>query len=595
LAVTSAATHNIHFGVGGQPNDAVHLNSGMHYSWTVHVISTDGVSQLSPVATFSTGIFAPTGGTHTGWTGQFIGMGSSNSSALAPWFRKTFEMPPTPASGPASGPASAPALLYVASVGFCEVTVNGHAVTDGVLLPSISYLPGRVLYRTYDIQAFLNPGANNTIGLWASSGWSQYESFQWAIPLQYKTTPLVSAELHIHQQVVVATDTTWEVQQSTTSHLGNWGDGGFGGDFVDTTLDVPGWDTPAVALASPWLEKATLYPLATNITLSADVMEPTRKHSKVLPLSIEVETVDHDNANAVGCGNVTVTMTEVYTGWFEIKNLQALPHSTIHFYVSSTSGVASEYSMVDGLKLDGSGVGDFRMRFSYHEIHFITIEGLATPPVPTDVVGWRLSVGLENTGAFTSSNALQNKIYDTTVNNYLGLTTGGQTVDCPHRERRGYGGDGHTSYQFALANFQVNAYFTKWARDFSDVQQPNGDIPHTAPTVSGGGGPAWSGFVVTLPWEVFRTYGDTSLLRAMYSTMQQQLSFYTTKTQASDGLLHAWDTSKWDFLGKGHFCVAGECCISVQPNLVLVCVCVVCCLLCVVCCVLFVVIVCCFV
>ena len=86
-----------------------------------------------------------------------------------------------------------------------------------------------------------------------------------------------------------------------------------------------------------------------------------------------------------------------------------------------------------------------------------------------------------------------------------GLTTGGQTVDCPHRERRGYGGDGHTSYEFALANFGVGAYFTKWMRDFADVQTPDGNVPHTAPTVSGGGGPAWSGFVVTMPWQVYKT------------------------------------------------------------------------------------------
>jgi hypothetical protein len=97
------------------------------------------------------------------------------------------------------------------------------------------------------------------------------------------------------------------------------------------------------------------------------------------------------------------------------------------------------------------------------------------------------------------------------------------TVDCPHRERRGYGGDGHTScvhmlyhqcshgrqfshswkcllqcitlmslttvlqnfsvfvflfslhrYQFALANYPVGAYFNKWTRDFADVQGVSG-------------------------------------------------------------------------------------------------------------------------
>ena len=188
------------------------------------------------------------------------------------------------------------------------------------------------------------------------------------------------------------------------------------------------------------------------------------------------------------------------------------------------------------------------MRFSYHEVRYITIQGLDTPPSKEDVTGWRLSIDLARTGAFRSSDQLMNDIYETTVTNYLGLTTGGQTVDCPHRERRGYGGDGHTSYQFALANFGVGAYFTKWARDFADVQKPSGDVPHTAPTVSGGGGPAWSGFVVTMPWQVYRAYGDTALLESMYPTMTKQLAFYATHMHP-DGLLHAWDDSKWDFLG----------------------------------------------
>ena len=533
LDVATSNTHNIQY--QGTP-----LKPGTKYSWTVRITSTGGVSQDSSVATFTTGI--------TNWTGQFIGYNTSDQS-IAPWFRKTFEM-----SGTSDTTSKSQAFLYVASVGFCEVTVNGQPVSDGVLLPSISYLPARVLYRTYEISHLLHVGDNNTIGLWASAGWGSYESFQFAQPSQYKRSPLVMAELQIAQQVIVSTDNTWEVRKSTTSHIGGWGKDpvtgleGFGGDLVNNNLDVPGWDTPLVAIATPWEETATLYPLASNITISADVMEPTRKHSSVAPSSIDVD--GNANGEIKGCGNVTITMKELFTGWFEINNLTAPQNETLRFYVSTTTGIASEFAMVDGLTIDASGTGNFRMRFSYHEIHYITIEGLTVPPSLKDVTGWRLSVALERKGAFKSSDALMNAIYDTTVNNYLGLTTGGQTVDCPHRERRGYGGDAHTSYQFALANFDVGAYFTKWARDFADVQMPDGDVPHTAPTVSGGGGPAWSGFVVTLPWQVYRTYGDTSLLASMYPTMQKQLSFYTTKTQVKDGMLHNWDpTTKWDFLG----------------------------------------------
>ena len=166
-----------------------------------------------------------------------------------------------------------------------------------------------------------------------------------------------------------------------------------------------------------------------------------------------------------------------------------------------------------------------------------------------DIVGYRLFSSIERHGQFACASSLLTKIYDVTVTNYQGLTTGGMTVDCPHRERRGYGGDGHTSYEFALANYGTGAYFTKWARDFADVQTPDGNVPHTAPTVSGGGGPAWSGFVVTLPWQMYRTYGDTNLLRTMYPTMKRLLAFYTGHTSAEDGLLHPWTSSMWDFLG----------------------------------------------
>lgn len=96
-----------------------------------------------------------------------------------------------------------------------------------------------------------------------------------------------------------------------------------------------------------------------------------------------------------------------------------------------------------------------------------------------------------------------------------------------------YGGDGHTSYQFALANYPVGAYFNKWTRDFADVQGVSGGfgtppgtglVPNTAPTVGGGGGPAWSGFVVTNPWQTYNTFGDTDILQDMCVSTRHSMS-----------------------------------------------------------------------
>eukprot|EP00756_Hemistasia_phaeocysticola_P057794 Hpha_TRINITY_DN34403_c0_g1::TRINITY_DN34403_c0_g1_i1::g.96223::m.96223/K05989/ramA; alpha-L-rhamnosidase len=492
------------------------------YAWMVAVTSTSGATANSPSASFSTGLG------RSDWEGNFIGLGSGDG-VVAPWFRTTFELPSDALSG-----ASTSALLYVASVGFCQASVNGQPASNAVLAPSISYLPSRVLYKTYNVTGLLAPGANNTIGLWASAGWSKYMSFKFIWP----TAPLVMAELRIDGKVVAATDGKhWFARRSTSSRMGGWGQGGFGGEWLDLGMDVAGWDTPTASLDGSW-EQATQYTIPSSVALSADVMEPTIKHSAVPAARVD----------SAGNGKWLVTMSELFTGWFEIDNMVGAPGSNVSFHVSTTSGKADEFNMIDQLTFGKSGKGSFQLRFAYHEIHYITIDGLATAPSASDITGWRLTSDLDRTGHFECSNSLLTKVYETTVNNYIGLTTGGQTVDCPHRERRGYGGDGHTSYQFALANFGVGAYFTKWARDFADVQNPDGDVPHTAPTVSGGGGPAWSGFVVTMPWQVYVNYGDTSLLRSMFPVMERQLAFYAKNTKA-DGLLHPWDSSMWDFLG----------------------------------------------
>jgi alpha-L-rhamnosidase len=241
------------------------------------------------------------------------------------------------------------------------------------------------------------------------------------------------AELHLAGQVLVATDTTWEVRSSNTSRLGDWGKKGFGGEAVDANLDVPGWDTPAVARSSAggsW-EPATVYSIARNISISADAMEPTVRHSSVAAASV-VQLP----------GKQLITMEELYTGWFEVISMEGAPNSTVRFQISTTHGLDEEFSMVDSFTFGPSGKGSFRMRFAYHEIRYITVTGLASKLDAAQVLGWRLSVDLAREGEFECSSSLMNEIYTTTVRNYLGLTTGGQTVDCPHRERRGYGGDG---------------------------------------------------------------------------------------------------------------------------------------------------------
>jgi hypothetical protein len=77
-------------------------------------------------------------------------------------------------------------------------------------------------------------------------------------------------------------------------------------------------------------------------------------------------------------------------------------------------------------------------------------------------------------------------------------------------------------------------------------EHAGGNLPYTAPTYWGGGGPAWSGFCVTLPWEVHRRYGDVRILKDNLHMVERWLEFLETK--AENNLLRRYG-GEWDFLG----------------------------------------------
>ena len=90
-------------------------------------------------------------------------------------------------------------------------------------------------------------------------------------------------------------------------------------------------------------------------------------------------------------------------------------------------------------------------------------------------------------GRFRCSDERLNRMWDTTLWTFQNLSLGAYVVDCPQRERMGYGGDAHASTECGLAAYALGAFYTKWSQDWRDVQQEDGNLPYTAPTTWGGG------------------------------------------------------------------------------------------------------------
>ncbi len=133
-------------------------------------------------------------------------------------------------------------------------------------------------------------------------------------------------------------------------------------------------------------------------------------------------------------------MDSIYTGWIE-TTLKGKPGQRISISASSYPGKEVEFNQTNILVIGADGQGTFRNRFSYHQVEYITVDGIDYQPELNDVRGFQVTNDRERYGEFQCSNELLNQIYANTCYTYESLSTGGMSVDCPHRERLGYGGD----------------------------------------------------------------------------------------------------------------------------------------------------------
>ncbi|MFA6813498.1 MAG: alpha-L-rhamnosidase N-terminal domain-containing protein, partial [Bacteroidaceae bacterium] len=67
-------------------------------------------------------------------------------------------------------------VLYLASVGYHELYVNGKKVGEEVLAPCVTDYTTRARYIAYDIAELIQPG-ENTIGICLRTSWSIFEPY----------------------------------------------------------------------------------------------------------------------------------------------------------------------------------------------------------------------------------------------------------------------------------------------------------------------------------------------------------------------------------------------------------------------------------
>ncbi|SFB80679.1 alpha-L-rhamnosidase [Parapedobacter composti] len=530
------------------------LQSDRTYYWQVQVKDESSTeSAWSETATWSTGLFMP-----SEWQAKWIGSHEvynpsvSDNNISDPWFRKLIELPEKPGK----------ATLFVASVGYHELYVNGKRIGDQVLTPAVTDHTKRARYVAYDIAPELRKGTN-VIALWLGTSWSIFPAYilQDGRPL----TPLVTAQVAVYKEqspkngavpmATICTDASWKTHPSPNRLLGKWDFGKMGGEIWDDRNTVPDWNDLTCDETS-W-KAATVY--AIKLQLSAQPVEANRLFGEIRPVSIEARPD----------GSYRVDMGVNFAGWMEMA-VNGNEGDTIRFQYSEREHDDMTFNLYSAYVIGPGRKGVFRNRFNYSSGRWITIQGLKEKPRVDDIRGWLVRTDYSDASRFECSDTLQNWIYDRVLWTFENLSLGGYIVDCPQRERMGYGGDAHATSETGMFNYQLGAFYTKWMQDWRDVQGTesmvgnmldtsyarkavgsgrllqNGVLPHTAPTYWGGGGPAWGGIVVTLPWFMYEHYGDRRVLADNFELISGWLDFLNSHTQGD--LLQRFG-GQWDFLG----------------------------------------------
>ncbi|MBK8980109.1 MAG: family 78 glycoside hydrolase catalytic domain [Planctomycetes bacterium] len=473
--------------------------------WRVRIRDGAGrASAWSEPATFGVGLLA-----ESDWSGAWIGTADADGAGRtqAPWLRRSLELPAAPVR----------ALWHVASIGYHDAWVNGRPASDAVLAPSVSDLSERVRSVTYDVTPMLRSG-RNAIGLWLGPGWSRYPRY--GVPAGPLVRAVLEVELADGRSLRIATDASWRCRRSNVEMIGGWNFGDYGGERVDAGSVVPDW-CAADRDDSGW---DAVREFASTLAIVPDAVEPNLRVAELRPRSVD----------EVRPGVWRIDMGQSFTGITRAR-LRGEPGATIRLSFAEREGQDVTYAQRSELVVGPDGTGTFEHRFDYAAARWITIEGASGPPALDDVRGFLVRTGYANAASFQCDDPLLQRIHDTVAYTFECLSLGGYVVDCAHRERWGYGGDAHATMETALTHFDVSAFYAKWLDDWAAIQDESGNLPFTCPTFRGGGGPAWSGIVVMLPYEVWRRTGDRELLVRCWPTIERWLAFLESKTE--DGIL----------------------------------------------------------
>ena len=403
------------------------------------------------------------------------------------------------------------AVLYSSAIGVYTAEIGDKKVGVYRLAPGWTQYDRRVQYQKTDVTSLLVRGENE-LKISVGRGFLCQDVTHESNPRENlcglapsSTAAIAALEITYDdgRVDVVTTDGTWTVSETAWRYSDM-----YNGDVYDATF------VPSGSFSARVID-------ANTDTLIAQEGEPITEHEN-LPVKEIIHTPK---------GETVLDFGQNMTGF-------------VRFRVAGRCGDACHLTYGEALDKYGNFYNEnyraaraeteficdgrehvFEPLYTFYGFRYVRVDKWAGEIKPDDFVAVAVHSEMERTGRFECSDEGINQLYHNIIwgqkGNFLDVPT-----DCPQRdERMGWTGDAEVFSGCAALNFDVLKFFKKWLCDMRVCQKDDGRIPVVVPSHWARSSAAWSDACVIIPYNLYKYYGDKSIIEENYDMMRRWVEY----------------------------------------------------------------------
>lgn len=450
------------------------------------------------------------------------------------------------------------------AMGIYDLYVDGKRVNDEYFLPGSTQYNKTHLYHKFNLTDKVRPG-DNEIRVRLGEGWwsgpSTFVGENWNF---FGDRQAFLADYTVEYtdgtaERFVTSPETWEYSVDGPIVVGSF----FQGEIYDSRSDDMERQASQPAEKRIW-KKAVRLPFEESVAPVAggwtDVNLRPSFGDRVLPVDTLTAISVSEPRPGVYVYDIGQNMAAVpyliFDGLERGKEV-TVRHGEVLYpdmpqYASNAGMVMTENlraaMCTDKYIASGNGSEVFSPRHTLHGYRYLELTGLDSP-LPLEAVK---SIPVSSVHGFKAhfecSDSLINRLWEnvkwSTMSNFVSIPT-----DCPQRnERLGWMGDISVFSPTATKIADISPLLRQYLQSARDCQADNGRFPDVAPTGVGFGGFLWGSAGITVPWEYYRQYGDTTVLAEHYPAMKKYMDYIFSETiEPSTGVLV--QNREWGDLG----------------------------------------------